>query len=208
VRDALRLTTADKVVMLLGTLTTYKGIDLLIRAFGDVIGRVPDAKLVCAGYPAADFDIAAHHALAHAVGIEHAVRLIPRYIESADLAAWVEASDVIALPYRIVFQSGAAMLGQTFGIPVVVANVGAMREMIGPDTTGLLVPPDDSDALADALVRLLQDDSARRRMGEAARAHARRSGDWNAIARRVLDHYTELLRPAAGAALRTQELSR
>ena len=57
------------------------------------------------------------------------------------------------------------------GLPVVAARSGAFPEVIRDGETGLLVPPDDPQALAKALQRLIADPDLRRRLGDAARAH-------------------------------------
>jgi glycosyltransferase involved in cell wall biosynthesis len=185
-RRQLNLAAGDPVVLLFGTLTRYKGCDLLLQAFHDVIARVPNAHLVCAGYPAADFDLDAHRRMARDLGIADRVRFVPQYIEGFAVGGWMDVAAVAVFPYRAGFQSGAVALAQTFGLPVIVSAVGAMPAMVRNGETGLVVPPGNPSLLADALITVLQDARLRGRLGEAGRAHRLEAGDWNRIARTLL----------------------
>jgi glycosyltransferase involved in cell wall biosynthesis len=59
------------------------------------------------------------------------------------------------------------------GKPIVATRAGGIPEVVGDEETGVLVPPRDHDAMAEAIVRLLKDDTLRRKMGDAGRARAR-----------------------------------
>lgn len=96
-------------------------------------------------------------------------------------------SDVFALPtlgdtLGIVLLEAAAA-----GLPVVSTRVAAIPEVVQDGVTGLLVPPADPQALGDALVRLVEDDALRTRLGAAGRARAERDFDARRNAGRVLD---------------------
>ena len=79
-------------------------------------------------------------------------------------------------------------------LPVVVARAGALPEVIGKDgETGILVPPADSDTLATAIKRLLDDGALRRRMGEAGRKRVQENFSWEQAAKKAVQVYEELL---------------
>ncbi|HEY7088137.1 MAG TPA: glycosyltransferase family 4 protein [Tepidisphaeraceae bacterium] len=79
------------------------------------------------------------------------------------------------------------------GLPVVATRVGGQPELVGDDgVAGLLVPPNDPQALADALLALLTDDSKRHRMAAAARQRAVNKFDWNRMAGELLELYRGL----------------
>jgi glycosyltransferase involved in cell wall biosynthesis len=89
-----------------------------------------------------------------------------------DVAGALLDADVACLPSRWESCPYAALEAMDAGLPLVGTDVDGLRELIEPDVTGLLVPPDDPRALAEALDLLAGDVGARRRMGEAARARA------------------------------------
>jgi glycosyltransferase involved in cell wall biosynthesis len=186
-RRSLDLAPDEPVALLFGTLSQYKGADLLLRAFARVAPRVPRARLVIAGFPAADFDLAEHQDLARELGIADRVRWAPRYIDAREVAAWMDLASVAVFPYRAVYQSGVLAVAQTFGVPIVAAAVGAMAEAVEHGESGLLVAPGDIDALSAALLRILEDPDLARRLGERAQGNARERFGWDRIARILLD---------------------
>lgn len=170
----------EPVVLFFGTLSRYKGVDVLLDAFPRV-ERETGARLVLAGFPSADFDVDAHKQRARG-----AVTWVPEYIDSGDLAAWMELAAAIVFPYRDIYQSGAVHVAQTFGVPTVASRVGAFADVIEHEVSGLLVPPEDPEALADALVRLLRDPAFAARLGERARQDAQGPFAWRTQAQKIL----------------------
>jgi glycosyltransferase involved in cell wall biosynthesis len=72
------------------------------------------------------------------------------------------------------------------GRPIVASRLGQMGEVLTDGESALLVPPDDADALAEAIVRLIDDGCLRARLGQAARAAAEAHHTWRQNAERVL----------------------
>lgn len=190
------------VVLLFGTLSPYKGIDLLIEAFARLPPRHAGARLLLAGFPLPGFDLAAERRRAARLGVGERVRFVPGYLPLEEVAAWMELAAVAAFPYRGGFQSAAVQAALAFGVPVVASAVGAMGEMLAPLVGGegaRLVPPGDAAALAAALDGALRadgDPAARRRRAESCR----RLFSWRHPASAVLDAYRRRLDAPAGAA--------
>ena len=176
----------EPVVLFFGTLSRYKGVDILIDAFPRV-HRETGARLVLAGFPSHDFDVEAHKQRARAAGIESAVTWVPEYIDSGDIAAWMELAAAIVFPYRDIYQSGAVHVAQTFGVPTVASAVGAFSDVIEHEVSGLLVPPENGQALTDALVRLLGDPAFAAKLGERMRQDAHGPFAWTTQAARILE---------------------
>ncbi|HVR43498.1 MAG TPA: glycosyltransferase family 4 protein [Thermoanaerobaculia bacterium] len=183
----------DRVVLFFGTLSAYKGLDLLLASFRRVAAAVPEARLVLAGFPFPDFDVDAFRGEAAAAGLSDRVILIPRYVESAEVRAWIELGEVVVFPYRSIFQSGALHLACTFGVPIVATRVGANDEVIRDGETGLLVPPEDESELAGAIARILRDGDLARSLGAAAARDAETRLSWDGVASTILAAYDELL---------------
>jgi glycosyltransferase involved in cell wall biosynthesis len=178
----------ERVVLFFGTLSRYKGVDVLLEAFPR-IHRETGARLVLAGYPFHDFDVAAHQELAERAGVADSVTWATHYIASEEVAAWMELASVIVFPYRDIYQSGAIHVAQTFGVPTVASAVGAMQDVVEHEVSGLLVPPEDPEALVDAVIRLLRDRDLAARLGSRFAADARGPFSWSANAETMLARY-------------------
>jgi glycosyltransferase involved in cell wall biosynthesis len=185
IRKRLGLKPEEPVVLFFGTLSKYKGTDTLLESFPRV-HRETGARLVLAGFPFHDFDVDAHRQVARQLGIEQAVIWLPEYIPSEELAAWMEIATVSPFPYRDVYQSAAIGVAQTFGVPIVASRVGAMLDVVDHERSGLLITPEDPNALADALIRLIKDPALARRLGDEAAKDSRGPFAWSTIAATML----------------------
>jgi glycosyltransferase involved in cell wall biosynthesis len=167
------------VVLFFGTIAPYKGIDVLLEAFE----KVDNATLVIAGFPLQGVPETRNPR----------VKIVPRYIPIEEVGSWMQLADVIVLPYRDIFQSGALHLAQTFGVPIVATQVGATAEVIRDRETGLLVEPNDAGALAAAINELLANRTFARSLGDAAARDAETRFSWRGVARTILSTYEALL---------------
>jgi glycosyltransferase involved in cell wall biosynthesis len=184
-RTRLGIPEGEPVVLFWGTLSRYKGTDVLLHAFAEV-RKHTKARLVLAGFPFHDFDVPAHKELTRSLGIADAVVWLPEYIPSEHVAAWMELATVAVFPYRDIYQSGAIHVAQTFGVPIVASAIGAMQDVIENEVSGLLVPPEDAAALAAAISRLLTDQALAQRVGRRAAEDAAGPFSWEANAAIIL----------------------
>lgn len=185
-RTRLGIPAEDPVALFFGTLSRYKGVDVLLDAF-PAIHQATGARLVVAGFPSPDFDVRAHQERVRAAGMEAHVTWAAEYLDSAEVKAWMELASVIVFPYRDIYQSGALHVPQTFGVPIVASAIGAMKDVIEHEASGLLVAPENADALAEAVIRLLRDRALARRLGDQAATDAQGPFSWKTTARAILE---------------------
>jgi glycosyltransferase involved in cell wall biosynthesis len=126
------------------------------------------------------------------------------YLTNDKVAQVFQQASIVVLPYLEGSQSGVVRVAYVFGKPVVVTRVGSIPESVREGVTGLVVPPRDEVALADAMTALLLDDTRRRAMGQAALALAEGEMGWEPVARRT---ETILARLAPGRGGRDAVLS-
>ena len=162
-RARLKLPPDASVLLFFGFVRRYKGIAVLLDAMPSVAVRVPGVRLVVAG----EFygDEAALRAQAEPLG--ETVRFDANYIPDALVADYFAAADAVVQPYLSATQSGVAGIAFHFGRPVVTTDVGGLAADVGD--AGLVVPPNDAAALAEALVEILAGDRAERLGAHAAR---------------------------------------
>jgi glycosyltransferase involved in cell wall biosynthesis len=146
-------------VLFFGRIWEYKGLEYLIRAAPLIAAAVPDARIVIAG-EGEDFS---RYRRMMARPEQFVVR--NQYVSDAERAELFGRASVVVLPYVEATQSAVIPFAYRAGKPVVATTVGGLPEMVDHGRTGLLVPPRDERALADAVVRLLRDADLRRRLG-------------------------------------------
>lgn len=117
-------------------------------------------------------------------------------VENARMVEVYRAADVSVLPSFMEATSITGLESMACGLPLVGTRVGGIPALIDEGRTGLLVPPGDPEALAEALRSLVADPERRRVMGEQARARAVAEFDWRRIAERTLAVYRNLLEKA------------
>jgi len=165
---------------IVGQISPWKGHDTAIRALAELRQREPDARLVIAGGvtfdgPATRFDNSRYqeelHALVRELGLGDAVTFagrrkdVPELLASLDallLPSWDE-------PFGTIVWEAMAMR-----VPVVVSSVGGPGDEITDGHDGLVAPPHEPDAWADAMARVVEEPDAVRRMGARGRSTAER----------------------------------
>jgi glycosyltransferase involved in cell wall biosynthesis len=145
-----------------GRLVPQKGQRFLLEAAPLVLQRHPQARFVLVGEGPAR---AALEAQVRAAGIEEHVLLTG---ERSDVPAWLASFDVFALPSLFEGLSYAVIEAQAAGVPVVATPVGGVRDTVVDRQTGLIVPPKDPKALADAICWLLENPREARTLSEEA----------------------------------------
>jgi len=191
-RERLGLDPAAEVVLFFGYVRRYKGLDVLLDAWPAVRARRP-ATLVVAG----EFyeDPEPYRARIAAAGGEPGIRLLDRYLSDEEVEAVFKAADIVVLPYRSATQSGVTHVAYALGVPVITTDVGGLAETVHAGETGLVVPPEDPRALAEAIVGFFE-----RGMGPALRRGVeamRVEHSWEALADAAIG-LGDALAPARG----------
>ena len=166
-----------KVVLFFGLVRAYKGLDVLIDAMAKVVRRIDDVRLLVVG-EFYEGEKERREQIAR-LGLEDRTTLVPEYVPDEKVATYFGAADCVVLPYRRATQSGITQVAVGMGVPMIATAVGGLPEAVRPGENGAIVPPEDPDALADALVSFFDEDEGetlRRKMAEN-RVGARRSED-------------------------------
>lgn len=175
-------------VLFFGTIGEYKGIRYLIEAVPLILKEVPDVKIIIAGRG----DLSPYQSRIHACG-KSSFEIHNEFIPDEVVTSLFQRSTIVVLPYtQMSGMSGVLNVAYAFGKPVVVTDVGGLGEAVEDGKTGLLIPPKDSKALADAIIQLLTDSDLKDLMEKNVKRKAEELS-WENIAKRHTIAYEMLL---------------
>lgn len=174
-------------LLFFGRIWPYKGLKYLIDAMPLVAERIPEVKLIIAGkgenlneYFPESYD-------------EKHYEILNEYIPNEAVVGLFQRSTVAVLPYIESSQSGVAAIAYAMGTLVITSNVGGLGEMVRNEQDGLLVPPADVRALADAIIRLLSDRKLQERLRTAALNRCQEDLNWSKIAAQTIQVYQQAI---------------
>ena len=148
-RRTLRIPDDEVVFLFFGYVRGYKGVDVLLDALRRLAVQGPPWRAIIAGEWYID-RAAADRAVADPP-LAGRVELVDRYLSAEDAARYFAAATVVVLPYRSGTQSGVVPLAYAYGRGVITTRVGGLAEAVRVGESGVLVPPEDPEALAAAL---------------------------------------------------------
>ena len=186
-KAALGLPSDKTVIGAVGSLCAEKGHEHLIRAFASIRDRLPDASLLLVG-SGPDEKLLAR--LAQALGCGERVHFVA---ERADIAECVHAMDVFAFPSLSEGFGLALAEAMACGVPVVASAVGGVPELVTDGLSGLLVPAGSSEALAGAILRLIENPDVAGGLARTALRRVTESFSVKRMTNQVRDLYTGLL---------------
>ena len=161
-RDAKRrlaILDGEKTILFFGNIAPYKGLEYLIAAFKLILVRCDNYRLIIAGRP--------KHCDTYWISIREETRgeiqsgrilLRADFILDNETEVYFKAADVAVLPYKHVYQSGVLFLAHSFGLPVIAADVGSLKDEIVEGMTGFVVTPENPVDLAKAIERYFASD--------------------------------------------------
>ncbi|MBI5562253.1 MAG: glycosyltransferase family 4 protein [Deltaproteobacteria bacterium] len=186
-RDELGVGRDTLVVGVVAILRRKKGHHVLLDAMPRIIEAVPDCVFVFAGDGAQKENIEAR---IRELGVGERVRLLGL---RPDVPTVLKGIDLFVLPTLQEALGTSILEASAMKKAVVASAVGGVPEVVREGATGLLVPPEDPAALADAITKLLLDRDALRRMGEAGRAMVEAEYSTDKMAERLFALYSGLV---------------
>jgi len=189
-REKLGLPTDKKIILFLGVLHPKKGPDVLLKAMPRVLSKVPNTELVIAGDGIMRREL---EELSEKLGINDYVNFagfIPENLKPL----YYNSADVFCLPSIMTSESfGIVNLeAMVCSVPVVASKIGGVPDVVKDRENGLLIPPKDPDALADAIIYLLENEDVRKKMGKNAREKVK-NYSWERIAEMTEEVYKSLI---------------
>jgi glycosyltransferase involved in cell wall biosynthesis len=175
-----------KVILSFGLIKKYKGHIELIEAFERL--KIDDLLCLIVGSGSQDTETTKY--IKNKSKQLNNLIIIDKYIPKDEIQIYFNASDIVVLPYRNITQSGIIPLAYSFSKPVIATNVGVLSEMIKNEITGLIIPSNNIDLLANSINKMLKMDY--KQMGINAYNESRKYS-WEKLAKQTKKIYSKLI---------------
>jgi len=187
----LRISEQFRYVCFVGNFATWQGLEYLIKSVPHVLKECPDARFLLVG----DGDLKERlESMVKDIGVSDKV-IFTGMVPYQDVPYYINASDVCVVP-KLPLKSGYSPLKLCEYLacekPVIASRLNGF-EILEEHQMGLLVPPEDEVALAQAIVRMLKDYSLREEMGKNGRQYVVKHRSWENVARKTLQVFEELI---------------
>ncbi|MHA1381472.1 MAG: glycosyltransferase family 4 protein [Candidatus Helarchaeota archaeon] len=174
-------------VLFFGTIRPNKGLEYLLKAEPIIRNQLSDYKIIIAG----KFDDFRRYQ--RYINQNSKIEIINKYIPNCELPKYLNNASFVVLPYLSATQTGIIPLAYSFGKPVIATKVGSIPEIVEDGINGLLVEPKNEKVLANAIVRLISDDSLVKKMSNNAKNYCKKNLSWDSIAIRTILLYKDLV---------------
>lgn len=186
-RASLGIRPDERLIVFIGVLTHYQGIDLLLEAIPQVVDKCPQAKCLIIGYP----DEEVYRAKAQALGIAKYVCFTGK-IPYADAPQYLSLAQVAVSPKLSTTEANLKLFTyMAMGLPTVVFDNPVNREILGD--LGVYAKMGDVDDLARVLIAVIQDPGYAQQLGAQNRQKAVDNYSWLALGKRLVETYDSLL---------------
>jgi glycosyltransferase involved in cell wall biosynthesis len=186
----------DKTILCFGNIAPYKGLEYLMAAFCQLLGTDRSYRLLIAGKPKgpASYWNKIRRTILRPAVADRVIQTI-EYVSDGTIELYFKAADVLILPYTHIFQSGVLLLGYSFGLPAIAADVGSLKDEIIEGQTGFVCKPRDSSDLARKIEDYFESelfDSLETRRAEI-KAYANERYSWDKVAAITTAVYSNLI---------------
>ncbi|MGE5420148.1 MAG: glycosyltransferase [Chloroflexota bacterium] len=183
----LNLSAGYRYLLFFGFIREYKGLDLLIEAFADPVLRNKNLKLLVAG----EFyeDSSPYTDLIGKLKLEKEIILFNRFIRDDEVSAFFSAASLIVQPYRSATQSGVTQIAFHFEKPMLVTDVGGLKEIVPDRRCGYVVQPNPS-SIAEAIKDYFDND--REEDFTACVREEKKKFSWDKMTKVILECYSEI----------------
>jgi glycosyltransferase involved in cell wall biosynthesis len=168
-------------ILFFGRIIEYKGINVLLTAMKQIVEKFPNIKLVIAG----NGDVSNYSQLI--AEIKDNIELYIKHIPENEISSYFKNIDFVVLPYIEATQSGVIPLSYSMGKPVICTNVGGLPEQVF-DNTGILIPPNDVNALIAAMELLISDKKLLYEMSCEALKIAETELNWEVSSKKLINY--------------------
>ena len=141
--ESLKLNQDYRYILFFGLIRDYKGLDLLLEAFSDTEIREKNIKLIIAGEYYSEQ--APYKILIEKYNLEQDIIQVEQFIPDSEVHLYFNACDLVVQPYKSATQSGVTQIAYHFNKPMIVTDVGGLKEMCPDGKVGYVVSPNANE---------------------------------------------------------------
>lgn len=199
IRDKYHLPRNGKILIFVGSLIARKGVDILIDAFVKVSGQCAELYLLLVGprdikqNPSLDerFVQDLEQKLADN-GLAERVRFLGLVREHQELAEIYRASDIFTFPSRREGLGNVVLEAMSSGLPVITSDLPVLERVIKDGVNGLVIPMDDSESLAQVIIKIYENEELAKELGNAARTYIEENHRFQAWQKELTGFYQRM----------------
>ena len=184
--ERLHIAPGKKTILFFGLIREYKGLDILIDAFK---GLGKEYQLIIAGEPYGSFS--GYQEQIDGCICRERIHTFLHYIKDSEVADYFSVADLTVLPYRSATQSGISSISYHFEVPMIVTDVGGMKETIGDKGTGILADSCTAEAIREAILKYFSDPDIREQCKTEIRKEKERLS-WSSFCRQLIGFSSQL----------------
>ena len=192
-REKFGLSPQDNVLLFFGYIRPYKGLEVLIDAFGLAATQDCNLKLIIAGAPQNENLAKGYNNQIAQLDAKDKVLFHAHFIPFTEVATYFSAADIVVLPYRNIDHSGIVHMAYSFGRPIIASPVGDFPEAIEEGKSGLIFAENTQDALAATLAHAFSDKESLVQMGQYAKELSDGKYSWQNVAQSTIGFYKDLM---------------
>lgn len=175
-----------KTILFFGLIRLYKGLDILLEAFE----KLPeDYQLIIAGEPYGSFD--RYQKIIDRIAKPERIHMSLKYIKDSEVSVFFSAADIAVLPYRSATQSGISSVAYHFEVPMIVTDVGGLKETVGDTGTGIVAPECTSQAIMHEIERYFAEPQLKQSFITNIRKEKERLS-WKSFSEQLIDFINQI----------------
>ena len=153
-KEYFKISQNKKVLLFFGMIKKVKGLEILLKAFKNVVKKNNDIVLIIAGKVWKN-DFSLYQSIIDKNNLNEYCIIHNRFIAQEKVSLYYNVADLVVLPYKKIYQSGVMLMAMSYDVPVLASDLPPIKEMIDDEVNGFLFASEDTDALSNKLNDIL-----------------------------------------------------
>ena len=153
-KEYFKISPNKKVLLFFGMIKKVKGLEILLKAFKNVVKKNNDIVLIIAGKVWKN-DFSLYQSIIDKNNLNEYCIIHNRFIAQEKVSLYYNVADLVVLPYKKIYQSGVMLMAMSYDVPVLASDLPPIKEMIDDEVNGFLFASEDTDALSNKLNDIL-----------------------------------------------------